>query len=130
MAGKRQDYDASRRPKNWLKLDEDKRLELVLEYHAKLSTPHPKTRAPRVHAAVHVIVETQLATGDPPSARAALERLLSGGLDRHEAVHAIASVAVAWMEKALKSKEPLDAAGYGLELDRLTVETWRESQSD
>ena len=65
MAVKRPTYDAAREPKNWLKLDEDKRLELVLEYHQKLSTPHPKTRVPRVHAAVHVIVETQLATGDP-----------------------------------------------------------------
>ena len=130
MAVKRPTYDAAREPKNWLKLDEDKRLELVLEYHAKLSSPHPKTRVPRVHAAVHVIVETQLATGDPPSARAALERLLAGGIDRHEAVHAIASVAVAWIENALKSKEPMDAAGYGRELDRLTAESWRASLSD
>ena len=44
---------------------------------------------PRLHAAVHAVVETQLASGAPPETRRALERLLAGGLPRHEAVHAI-----------------------------------------
>jgi hypothetical protein len=36
--------------------------------------------------------ETQLAQDDPPEARCALTRLCQQGLDRHEAMHAAASV--------------------------------------
>lgn len=47
---------------------------------------------PRLHALVHVVVENQLAAGDPKEARAALARLRKAGLSRHEALHAIGEI--------------------------------------
>ena len=46
----------------------------------------------RVHAALQAIVETQVAMGDETEAQATLIRLLSEGLDRHDAIHAIGDV--------------------------------------
>jgi hypothetical protein len=71
------------------------------------------------------VVETQLALGDPPEARRALERLVAGGLPRHEAVHAI-GVVVADATSATMEGRPFDARAYARELDRLTVEGWRK----
>lgn len=76
----------------WLRLSEDERLEQVLRYHQALRLPHPATPKPRVHAAMHVMVEDQVALGEPPFVRETLERLLGEGLNRHEGVHAIAQV--------------------------------------
>ncbi|MFZ5862767.1 MAG: DUF1841 family protein [Nitrospirota bacterium] len=47
---------------------------------------------PFIHTALHVLVEKQLQTKSPPEIVDALNVLLRRGVDRHEAVHAIASV--------------------------------------
>ncbi len=44
-----------------------------------------------IHATVHQIVENQLAENFPDVVEA-LDRLMHQGLNRHEAIHAIASV--------------------------------------
>ena len=75
------------------------------------------------HVTLHVIVENQLALGDPPQARAALARLRAAGLGRHEAVHAIASVLVRHLHGVVQGANPDDA--YQSELDSLTAEKWR-----
>jgi hypothetical protein len=41
---------------------------------------------------VHVIVENQIALGAETPVKATLDRLMSEGLDRHDAIHAIGSV--------------------------------------
>jgi hypothetical protein len=46
----------------------------------------------KLHGVAHVIVEKQVAMGDPPAAREALARLMGEGLDRHDALHAVGSV--------------------------------------
>jgi hypothetical protein len=45
-----------------------------------------------IHAAIHLIVENQVALGDAFPANGVLLRLMKEGLDRHEAIHAIGSV--------------------------------------
>lgn len=118
-------YDATRSPDPaaWLAADEGERLEAVLAHHGALAA-HPRMPQPRLHAALHLVVESQLALGKPPEAGRALARLIRGGLDRHEAVHAIAmlvsNVAAAAMEGGR-----YDAGAYGRELDALTVERWK-----
>lgn len=47
---------------------------------------------PFIHTALHVLVEKQLQSKSPPEIADALNALLNRGIDRHEAVHAIASV--------------------------------------
>ncbi|MGY4511289.1 hypothetical protein [Bradyrhizobium sp. USDA 3650] len=46
-----------------------------------------------MHAVIHAVVESQIADRELP-VRAAAQRLMSEGLDRHEAIHAIRSVLV------------------------------------
>jgi hypothetical protein len=57
-----------------------------------------KARAPnlKAHAAMHAIVENQIAVGYGPTKRAVV-RLQAAGLSRHEALHAIGTVIVDFM---------------------------------
>lgn len=119
------DYDASRDPipETWLAAAEPDRLSAVERFHATL-TSHARVRSARLHAAVHATVENQLAAGEPPEVRRALARLLAGGLDRHEAVHAIGLIVSDVMAAAMDGRR-FDARAYALELDGLTAERWR-----
>jgi hypothetical protein len=84
------DYDAERAPDPaaWLAADEGQRLEAVERHHRTVGE-HARIQKPRLHAALHQVVENQLALDQPPAARRALARLVAGGLPRHEAVHAL-----------------------------------------
>jgi hypothetical protein len=99
-------------PEEWLSLDEGERLLLVEDYHRRARVCLPNIK---VHAAMHVVVETQIALGDEiPVPRMAL-RLLDEGLDRHEAIHAIASVLAGHMFDLTRTPQrDSDAALSGL----------------
>lgn len=76
-------------PKEWLALDEAERIDLVRKYHRQKSIRLPNLTA---HALFHVIIENQLALRNSIPVEHTLQRLLSEGLDRHEAIYAIGSV--------------------------------------
>ncbi|HEX9819887.1 MAG TPA: hypothetical protein VGD07_09770 [Methylomirabilota bacterium] len=80
-----------------------------------------------MHAAIHVIVENQVAMGDELPVRRVLERLRREGLDRHEAIHAIGSVLANHLSDLLATgPRTVDAhAPYWTELERLTAERWQ-----
>lgn len=80
------DPDVAPHAREWLLLDEHERLDLVLAHHAEAGTPLPNAR---LHAAIHVVVENQVALGDPAAVRETMERLQRERLSRHDAVHAI-----------------------------------------
>lgn len=107
-------------------LDEAERIAIVERFHR--GAPLPKRRA---HAAIHVVVETQLATGLPAVVQA-LERLRGEGLDRHEAIHAIGAVLtqhmLAMMREDQAESDP--NAAYFTALAQLTVESWRRESGD
>ena len=84
----RYDPEAAPEPGMWLALDETQRIELVSAYHRRLGAKLPNTH---LHAAIHAIVENQLAQ-EVEITKDALARLRAEGLDRHEAIHAIGSV--------------------------------------
>jgi len=85
------EYDASQAPdpETWLEADEDERIEAVLEYHEGLED-HPEAGSMQAHAAMHAIVETQIASGEPAATAEKLDELTDAGIDRHAALHAIA----------------------------------------
>ena len=118
-------YDPNRGPDRevWLSLDEDERLDAVLRYHQRIRF---RVGNVRLHAAVHAIVENQLAEG-VASVTAALDRLMSEGLDRHEAIHAIGAVATEQIYHTLKGSRPFDAAEYDRRLAALDAASWRRS---
>ncbi len=125
------DYDAERAPDPvaWAAAPEADRLAAVEAHHRTLAGPHPAVRQPRVHAAIHLVVEDQLASGKPPEARRAMDRLVRAGLPRHEAIHAIASVVAATAQGALSGRR-FDPGAYARALDALTGEAWRARASE
>lgn len=124
------DYDADRAPDpdEWLDTDEVERIAAV-EAHHRTVREHARMPRPRLHAAIHAVVETQLASGTPPETRHALERLQAGGLPRHEAVHAIGLIVADATAAALDGRA-FDAGDYARELEALTVERWRSTPQE
>jgi hypothetical protein len=119
-------YDPLKAPDavRWLAMDEGERIALVREYHrrAKIRLPNQM-----VHAAIHAVVETQIAGHEVP-AREALQRLMKERLDRHEAVHAIGTVLAGHMYKIMTHAESSGDpnAEYCRELMAITAAKWRE----
>ncbi|MCK1378669.1 hypothetical protein IVB33_11685 [Bradyrhizobium sp. 24] len=85
-----------------------------------------------MHAVIHTIMENQLADAELP-VRGTAQRLMSEGLDRHEAIHAIGSVLVGYLNDRMRglrsgggdldtrSEQDLKEA-YFAELEALTAE--------
>jgi len=108
----------------WLALDESERTRLVIQYHQRQRIQLPNET---VHALIHVIVENQIALGDAFPVKGVLIRLMSEGLNRHEAVHAIGSVLsdaffTAMNEEDVKSDLNAD---YLEKLKALSAGSWR-----
>jgi hypothetical protein len=119
-------YDPLRAPasQEWLDMGELSRIALVENYHRRAGIRLPNVR---LHATFHVIVENQAALGDETPAAKTLERLMNEGVDRHEAIHAVASVLSGHIADVLSgSSLPSDPnAPYHAALEKLTVESWR-----
>ncbi len=120
------DPDTVPNPAAWLAEPEQERLRSVATFHM---VNRLKSGNAKAHAAIHVIVENQIAMGLGPTVRA-MARLQSQGLSRHDALHAVGSVVSGCILKALRmpqGAEPevlqsrIDAA-----IDRLEVESWRK----
>jgi hypothetical protein len=105
-------------------MSEFDRLDAVRRHHKKA-----KCRAgnARVHAAIHVTVENQLAEGHP-EATAAMARLLAEGLDRHDALHAIGSVVAHEIFDIVKVERQHDPEMYARRLRSLTAASWRAGE--
>jgi hypothetical protein len=122
------DYDplVAPDPGEWRALDEQERIDAVIDFHhhARIRLPNAK-----VHAVAHVIVENQIAEGDALPVARTLERLMGEGLDRHDAIHAIGGVLLGHMHDLMKTGhvEGDPNAPYFAELERLTAEQWRRS---
>ncbi len=100
------DPDIGPDPAHWLALDEAERLRQAKDYHQRHDAllVHPE-----VHAAIYVVIENQVAMGDETLARPALERLMTEGLTRHEAVHALGSVLTEMVTAAANDGDDKDA---------------------
>ncbi|MGA2729662.1 MAG: hypothetical protein ABSE96_17785 [Terracidiphilus sp.] len=115
-------------PPAWLELDESERMQLVRRYHRRQRIRLPNET---IHAAVHVIVENQVALGDEFPAKAVLLRLMKEGLDRHEAIHAIGSVLSEEFFVVMSGQEAGGDlnADYIEKLKSLTADSWRKQAS-
>jgi hypothetical protein len=106
-------------PAAWLALREADRLRAVEAYHENVE---PKPPNAKLHAVAHVAVETQIAEGYEPTIRA-MARLKAGGLDRHEALHAVGNVLSHHIFAAMKEGAwQFDHALYAFELEMLKLE--------
>jgi hypothetical protein len=115
-------------PKEWSDMDEQERINLIEQYHRRAGIRLPNVT---VHAVIHAVIETQIALGDELPVRRTLERLMSEGLDRHDALHAIGSVLAGHMHDLLSRPKTTSKADpnepYYAALERLTAEEWLRS---
>jgi hypothetical protein len=125
------EYDPFTAPdaEEWLALGEQERMNLVEDYHRRKRIRVPNLK---VHAIIHAVVENQIALGEQVPSRT-LRRLISEGLDRHDAIHAIGSILIVHLSDLMRQVEAgttSDAdpnAPYYAELERLTAKSWRQS---
>lgn len=112
-------------PAEWLSLPELERIRLVQNYHVANKEKAPSLKA---HAAMHVVVENQLASGYGPSMRA-MARLQAEGVTRHNAVHAIASVIAEFIYELRHEQTQEQRASFqsrmGDAIEQLKAEDWR-----
>jgi hypothetical protein len=121
-----QGYDPLKAPvaAEWLALGETERIALVEAYHRKARVRVPNMK---VHATMHAIVENQAALGEETPVLRTLARLVGQGVDRHEAVHAVASILIAHISDIASGRATADDPNvpYFAELEKLTVKSWR-----
>ncbi len=113
-------------PVAWEAMDEGERIELVREYHLEAGETAPDEF---MHAAIHAVVESQVAMGDEIPVRANLERLMRQGLDRHEAIHAIGGVVLGHMNDLASGTDlgPDPNKRLFKKLEKLNATEWLKS---
>lgn len=110
----------------WLALDEDERISLVTEFHEAADIDLPDVT---MHAMFHVVIENQIALADETPVANKLAELRAEGLDRHDAVHALASVLVNHFFEGLYGADPARSNDdYFSDLEALTVESWLQTE--
>ena len=113
-------------PKEWMELDEQERINLVMNYHIACGEMMENVHA---HSIFHTVVENQIAMGDEYPTKATLERLMREGLDRHDSIHAIASVLANHVWKIGKKKMKGDVNKiYMNALEKLTAQKWIDEE--
>ena len=120
-------YDPNRPPdpQRWLATDEDQRRMIIERYHRRIGFRAPDDT---VHVIAHLVVENQAAFGNETPVAATLLRLMDEGVDRHEALHAVASVLLWHIKQVIHDEIPLDPNPvqiYYAELEKLTIAGWR-----
>jgi hypothetical protein len=109
-------------PGGWLALSETERLVRVLDYHEQNKVELPNAR---VHAAIHVVVENQLAERYRPAVKT-LARLCAANVPRHSAIHAIGSIVATHVHQLMQpGSAPFDDAEYERDLDALVAAEWK-----
>lgn len=114
-------------PALWQTLDEQEQIDSMTAYHRAHGVHLPN---PGAHAVLHVVIENQVALGQAIPVAATLVRLQNEGLDRHEALHAIASVMAGCISDALASGEvamTYPQHDYYRHLEGLTAASWRQT---
>ena len=111
----------------WLGLSESDRNDMVREYHEEASEPIDE-KALTMHAALHTIVENQIAMGTEP-VPATVNRLIYQGLNRHEAIHAVAAVlSKDILEIMNQNQASWNPGAYRRRLEKLTAKRWRKGR--
>ena len=119
------DPDIPPDPKEWLSLDEGERIMRIEKYHVEANIDLPNLR---LHSSIHAVVENQIAMGDETAAKDALERLMTEGLGRHDAIHAIGMILAEQLYDLMKNPSASDVNdSYNAALRSLTAESWLKS---
>jgi uncharacterized protein YoaH (UPF0181 family) len=117
------EYDADRAPdaEAWRAGNEMQLVELVQAYHRARRILLPNER---VHAALHVMMENQVAFGAQTPVADAVARLMGEGMSRHDAIHAVGAILSRHMHQATTTNVPISREAYFADVRAVTVATW------
>jgi hypothetical protein len=118
------DPDVSPTAADWLKTGEGERIERVASYHRRKQIKLPNSQ---LHAAIHVVLENQIALGEEIVLKT-LTRLQREGLGRHDALHAMGSVLAEDLYTLMQEGDQSSSDTYQRYLERLqtlTAKNWR-----
>lgn len=71
--------------------EEDARLRLIEEQHRGVRDAAVTEEARRMHTSMHLVVANQILAGNPRESWETLQRIVSKGYTRHDAVHMVAA---------------------------------------
>lgn len=108
-------------PARWRAQNEMELVDIVMRYHKRERIPLVD---PRAHAALHVMVENQVALGDRTPVGDAVQRLMGEGMSRHDAIHAVGAVLDKHVFHAHTSGVPVSREAYYADIRAVTKESW------
>ena len=115
-------YDPMQVPdaQTWLAMGERERIGLVLAFHHSIGD---RGENEQMHCLLHVVVENQIAMGDKMPVGEKARQLMAQGLDRHQTLHAIATVLARHMYRLSRAvtREGDDEQAYFRELRRMSA---------
>ncbi|MGE0417002.1 MAG: DUF1841 family protein [Acetobacteraceae bacterium] len=116
-------------PAVWQEASSEDRIRVVRAYHEAAGM---SGSALTVHGGLHVTVENQIALNDPPIVAVKVQQLMAQGLDRHQALHAVASVLIDHMRRmTAPGRRPMErealAEAYIGAVRRLNARKWLKS---
>lgn len=116
-------YDPERAPdaERWRAQNEMELIDIVQRYHKREQIPLVD---PRAHAALHVMVENQVALGDRTPVADAVQRLMAEDMTRHDAIHAVGAVLDKHVFHAHSSGVPVSREAYYDDIRAITKERW------
>jgi hypothetical protein len=117
-------YDPETAPDTagWLDLEEDERVSRISAYHRQAKIKLPNLT---IHAALHAVVENQIAE-ELQTVRETVAKLQAEGLSRHDAIHAVGSVLVGRLQALMRegAQAQFEVEAYFQDLRSLTAEGW------
>lgn len=124
------DPDNAPDPTEWRALEVQERIRVVVAYH---SIAKKNTKKPKVHALLHVNVENLLLQARGPATRA-MSRLMKEGLTRHQAIHALATVWLAypvdsWSGNTSQSPQEKQVA-FNHAMENLSIDAWEKLKAE
>jgi hypothetical protein len=115
------DPDRAPDPERWRAQNEMDLMDIVQRYHRREGIRLPDER---VHAALHVMVENQIALGAQTPVADAVERLMGEGMSRHDAIHAVGAVLDKHVYRAHSTGVPVSREAYYADIRAVTKEGW------
>jgi hypothetical protein len=108
-------------PARWRAQNEMELVDIVMRYHKRERIP---LGDPRAHAALHVMVENQVALGEATPVGDAVRRLMGEGMSRHDAIHAVGAVLDKHVFHAHTSGVPVSREAYYADIRATSKESW------
>lgn len=110
----------------WLDADESERIASVAGFHERAEGRDAEAGAkPQLHYVLHVVIENQLAGGQPRAVTEAYDRLTAAGVERHDVIHALGLVVNEHLIASVQGGAAVDEAAMASDLKALNPGDWR-----